>query len=102
MFATIILTSTLLAQIDSSTVDIQWLSKAISYNFQTPPTQLVHEFALAHPSETFPTDTSKYYQPYLNLTTVNLDDDPEPEHVMFVGPDPSNSMFCVIKHFGDS
>lgn len=86
---------------DSTIVDSEWLSRAISYDFSTPPTQLVYEFALAHPIETLPADTTKYDQPYLNITTVNLDDDPDPEHIMFIGTDPSNSMFCVIKRFGD-
>jgi len=102
MFALVLLSLVSITPDDSSVVDSNWLSRAISYDYASPPTQLVYEFARGHRSTTLPTDSTQFSEPYLNLTTVNLDDDSIPEHIMFIGPDPSNTMFCVIKRFGDS
>lgn len=87
-------------------VDPAWMEKAVNYcmSDQTqPPTDLVYAFALAHPSEVLPASKSLYVadedsrRPYLNITTINLDEDKEPEHIMFIGQNYANTMFYVIK-----
>lgn len=89
---------------ENMTVDPAWMERALDYNAsENPPapSELVYEFAKAHPSEILPASkgayTSKDYQPYLNITTINLDEDKEPEHIMFIGQNYANTMFYVIK-----
>jgi len=89
--------------VDNTTVDPAWMEKAINTqgDDKHPPAELVYEFALAHPSEVLPASKSAYmtkdYNPYLNITTINLDEDKEPEHIMFIGQNYANTMFYVIK-----
>lgn len=92
---------------EDTTVDPIWMERALDYSASgnpSAPSELVYEFAKAHPSEVLPASksvyTSKEYQPYLNITTINLDEDKEPEHIMFIGQNYANTMFYVIKKNG--
>jgi hypothetical protein len=86
----------------SDTIDSKWMKEALSYDYSAPPTQLVHDFMLAHPS-----DISSYIpededRPYLDFTSIDLDGDGQPEYLMFIGPRFDVTMFCVIKRFQTS
>lgn len=93
---------------ENTTVDPAWLEKAINSQSDDkhPQMELVYEFAKAHPSEILPASKSLYIadedgqRPYLNITTINLDEDKEAEHIMFIGQNYANTMFYVIKKTG--
>ncbi len=94
---------------ENTTIDPIWLDKAVNYctSDQTQPaTDLIYEFALAHPSKILPASKNLYIadkdgnRPYINITTINLDEDKEPEHIMFIGQNYANTMFYVIKKNG--
>jgi hypothetical protein len=98
MLTLILLTLTNLATPDSTIVDSEWMARALSYDYKSPPTQLVNQFAHMHSNWKLWSDSIDLFKPYLNITIVNLDDDPEPEYIIFIGPWSSNTMFCVVKH----
>ena len=98
MLTLILLTLTNLATPDSTIVESEWMARARSYDYKSPPTQLVSQFAHMHSNWKLWSDSIDLFKPYLNMTIINLDDDPEPEYIIFIGPWSSNTMFCVVKH----
>ncbi len=82
-------------------VDPNWLERAQRYDQASGAAALVREFARAHPSKALEQGLSPGEGAYLNLTTVNLDEDPEPEHLLFIGADAAHTMFYVIDRRGD-
>ncbi len=81
-------------------VDARWLERALHYDYESDAGPLVKEFAQAHPSEALSADAKLDDGAYLNIMTANLDEDPEPEHLLFIGPDSAHTMLYVISRRG--
>jgi hypothetical protein len=79
-------------------VDANWLERALRRDPDAEARALVTEFARAHPSKALPSGTVVDEGAYLRLLTANLDEDPEPEHLLMIGPDPAHTELYVLDH----
>ena len=77
-------------------VDPGWLERVLRRGAGPDAKALVAEFARAHPSKALPKGTTVSEGALLHILTANLDEDPEPEHLLMIGPDPAHTELYVL------